>query len=150
MANCQGSFSGLVCLFSGKWIFLLSRGVQSDCSEIKSPKYGLAIFKTKSWGRSSGRQKPFLGFSSINLIAPIKPAATCRVVAFWPGANFLASPMLKDVQVHQALNLWPIKNAPKISFPQVISSSKILSFGCIWYLLAFNSTKDESASWHGI
>ena len=102
--NCQiSSWSNWFSGFSLKKTARFFRGVQSDGPDQNSPRYGFAISRTYSWGRASGSQKPFFGFSIIHITAVTTPSATWMVVAFCPGASFFASSIWRMLPVHHEL-----------------------------------------------
>jgi len=89
------------------------------------PRYGLAIFSTNSWGRSSGTTTPRSGFWIIQSVAATTEMATCMVVAFWCGTSRRDSSMERSLPTHQELYGCPMMRAPRMSEPLVISSFKI-------------------------
>ena len=104
--NCQWSFLSLSIwlVFSRHrktWPRTVALGDQSDGSDRNVPRYGLAIPSTNSWGKSSGRFTPLLGFSIIQINAPKTELATWTVVAFWPGTSCRDSWISNRVPIHQ-------------------------------------------------
>jgi len=89
--------------FSLKNILRFLSGVQSDGVEINFPRYGLAISRTKSWGKSSGALIPSRGFSSIQSNSSNNACSYLKSSSILTGARDLASSMLNELPVHQEL-----------------------------------------------
>ena len=75
----------------------------------------------------------------MNTNPPSTAAATCSVVAFWPGTSLRDSWISSCEPVHQALRPWPISRTPSSSMPPVISSDMILNVGWSWKLRMVSS-----------